>query len=388
MTSINLNSDGFSFHTTALNIHPDSETFNTVLKKLYSAAENTQDPSCRTYPLSLYRNSSIHPHCSTVLSQRGILLYLTELMGYNSHYYTITAKVNPRKVLNPDADYLGIAPTDCNSLKEFSDQFTHLVREYGLPKLDEWNLNRIDLCVNLELNKKKTAREFCRLLQRDLIPPKLDWVSYFDPDVDEATQKEQRDSSVCLTNQSYQIVVYDKLLQAKVEGLNVSPNPLDGVLRFELRCSRTYIDKLLDGEDLESTLDKICWLAQNSRKFILSKAKTAFSLGTHYKPDTAQKIIEASDYQERTRKQLRWLVGRMRYPFNLEQLERRMWKQFHLLPRTVAQRLNQLQKLGINLVPLRQDFYLNQLPSLPLILELLEDDSTTVKLKSNGEIVY
>lgn len=65
-----------------------------------------------------------------------------------------------------------------------------------------------------------------------------------------------------------------------------------------------------------------------------------------------------------------------------------MKKQFKLKPRTVEDRLRQLQELGINLVPLRADFYLNQLPSLPLILELLGDDSTTVKLKSDGELEY
>lgn len=65
-----------------------------------------------------------------------------------------------------------------------------------------------------------------------------------------------------------------------------------------------------------------------------------------------------------------------------------MRKQFSLNPRTVEKRLNQLQDLDINLFPLRKDFYLDQLPSLSLILELLEDDSTTIKLKSNGEIEY
>lgn len=44
--------------------------------------------------------------------------------------------------------------------------------------------------------------------------------------------------------------------------------------------------------------------------------------------------------------------------------------------------------MGIHLVPLRNDFYLEQLPSLPKILELLEDDSTSFKLTSNGKIEW
>ena len=65
-----------------------------------------------------------------------------------------------------------------------------------------------------------------------------------------------------------------------------------------------------------------------------------------------------------------------------------LFRSFGLKPRTVAKRLEQLENLGINLVPLRNDFYLKQLPSLPLILELLEDDSTSFKLTSNGEIKW
>lgn len=61
---------------------------------------------------------------------------------------------------------------------------------------------------------------------------------------------------------------------------------------------------------------------------------------------------------------------------------------YTIKPRTVAKRLEQLENLGINLVPLRKDFYLEQLTSLPLILELLEDDSTSFKLTSNGEIKW
>lgn len=120
----------------------------------------------------------------------------------------------------------------------------------------------------------------------------------------------------------------------------------------------------------------------------MKKAVTIFSSGTHYKPETAKAMIDQSDHHENTKARLWWLFKRMRYPFNLEYLEKGMKKQFGLKPRTVAKRLEQLQELGINLIPLREDFYLEQLPSLPLILELLEDDSTSVKLSSDGEITY
>ena len=69
-------------------------------------------------------------------------------------------------------------------------------------------------------------------------------------------------------------------------------------------------------------------------------------------------------------------------------LEKGMKKRFNLNFRTVAQRIEQLENIGINLVPLRKDFYLEQMPSLPKILELLEDDAATFKLTSDGRVEY
>jgi len=390
MTSVKLTSDGYSFHTMELKIHPDSKKFTKALKSLYHAAQKSQSP--RTYPMSKCWTESVHPHCSTLLNKHGILLYLTEKIEGGYYSYTIKAIVDPRKVLEPESGYLGIAPTDSDSLDRFQDEFTVLMRKYHLPEfLEEWTLTRLDLCVNLQLDKKKSAREFCRLLQKDLLPSKLKRVSFFNPNSSKGEQKRQKDRdrhSVCLTNGSYEIVIYDKLFQVKTEDLDEDTtweNLPDGILRVELRCFSSYLDKLHD-KKLKSTAEQIFWLAQHSRELILKNVSKAFSSGTHYKPDAAKELIDASDYHGKTQKQLWWLFKRMRYPFTLEQLEKRMKKQFDLNPRTVNKRLTQLQALGINLIPLRKDFYLDQLPSLPLLLELLEDDSTTLQIKKNGEI--
>lgn len=395
MSKINTTSDGYSFHTLELKAHPDSESFHDVLELLYKAAKKSKDSRYTTYPLKEYESETLKPHCSTMLSPHGILLYLTERIKDDWHKYTIKAIVNPRKVLDPGCSYLGIAPTDVESLDQFQDEFTSLMRRYDLPEfLDEWTMTRLDLCVNLQLNKKKSAREFCRLLQKDLLPPKLERVFFYDPDADKETQKKQKDAdrhSICLENDSYSLVVYDKLYQAKVEGLTESDSwhelP-DSILRLELRCFRTYLKKLAEKEGLDSTSEQLYWMAQNSRELILKKVHQIFSGGTHYKPDIAKQIINDSKYHETTCEQLQWLINRTRHPFNLRQLEKGMKEKFKVTPRTVAQRIEQLELLGINLVPLRQDFYLKQLPSLPMILELLEDDSTSFKLKSNGEIEW
>lgn len=395
MSNIRTTSDGYSFHTLELKIHPDSEDFNRALELLYKSAKRSKFPKRTTYPLKVYESETLKPHCSTMLSNHGILLYLTESIKKDWHKYTIKAVVNPRKVLDPKCDYLGIAPTDEKSLNWFQDEFTSLMRRYNLPEfLDEWTMTRLDLCVNFQLNKKKSAREFCRLLQKDLLPPKLERILFFDPDADKELQEKQKDAdqhSICLENDSYSIVVYDKLYQAEAEE-RMESNPWhelpDSILRLELRCFRTCLKKLEKKEDLDSTSEQLYWMAQNSRKLILKKVGQVFSGGTHYKPDIAKKIVGDSNYQETTCEQLQWLINRTRHPFNLRQLEKGMKKKFKVTPRTVAQRIEQLEHLGINLVPLRQDFYLEQLPSLPRILELLEDDFASFKLTSNGEVEW
>lgn len=384
MSSIELTSEGYSFHTMEFKVHPDSEQYHTVLSALYSAAEKSK--KC-TYPLP---KSHEQAHCSTVLSPQGIRLYLTKT---ETHGYTIKAIVNPRRVLEPNCGYLGIMPTDSGSFEDFQDQFALLMRKYHLPNfLDDWSLTRLDPCVNLMFTHKKSAREICRLLQKDLLPSKMERVFFLDHTSRPEEQREQKEKdkhSICLRNKSYSLVVYDKLYQIEEEGLSKGSRRSlpDGILRMELRCMKPYINKLADPNSF-STSEQIRYLTEQSRELILERARKAFSGGTHYKPDAMKALISDSQFQSHTREQLLWMADRMRYPFDIRKLEKGMKRTFDVKPRTVAKRLEQLQELGINPIPLRKDFYLSQLPSFPQILELLEDDSTTLTLDSDGRILY
>lgn len=240
------------------------------------------------------------------------------------------------------------------------------MRKYYLPEfLDEWTLTRLDLCVNLQLNKKKSARELCRLLQKDLLPPRMERVFFYDPGTSKKGQEDQKDKdrhSICLVNGSYEIVVYDKLFQTEREGLRPPAKHHNGILRVELRCLPPHLDKLL-GRKKKSTSEQISWLTQHSRTQILKRVAKTFRSGAHYKPDAVKAMIDASGYHKSTRKQLWWMFKRMRYSFSLEHLEKGMEKQFGLKPRTVAKRLEQLQKLGINsILPCEKTFTWNSSP--------------------------
>ncbi len=351
--SIHLTNDEYSFHTIELKFHPDRQSFYRLLDRLYQSDKNNHHNTL-TYKISKYQTEAVKPYCSTTLSEHGILLYLTESTHNRIHIFTVKVVVNPRKVLNSDCDLIEIAPSDKDSLQNFEDKFDSLMHPYKM-HLSDATLTRIDLCVNIQLNNKELAKELYRLLHKNLPPHKLKQIYFYDPLDSKEDQEEQKQidkHSICLKNDSYQIVVYDKLFQIKTMRLEDSDTwgklP-EGLLRLELRCSRSYIKKLLDTKELKTPLDQIHWLASHSQEIVLKKINQIFNSGTYYRPNKAGKIISGSSFHKKTREQLSWMIERMRYPFTREQLEKNLQEQFHLRPRTVEKRLERYRNSGSTL---------------------------------------
>lgn len=393
MSKIKLTSDGYSFHTLELKIHPKYKEYAHILKCFYQRSNGSH--SGTTYPLTKYNTTQKQTHCSTLLSKNGILLYFTSTQMSGIPNATIKAVINPRKVIDPSCSYLGIMPADERSLEQFQEQFTLLMRKYHLPEfLDQWNLTRLDLCVNIQFNNKKSASEISRLLRKDLFYQKIERVLCFNPNSDSKAQTKQKNDdlhTLKLKNDSYCFVTYDKLYQ--MDELQLFNQECQwrlpkGLLRIELQCYSPYLGKLAQKEKLKHTSEVIRHLTLHSRSLILKQIKKVFTQGEHLKPLAARTIIQSSPYQKHTQKQLLWMFDRMRRPFSLEQLTRGMVKKFGIEKRTVLKRLDQLQKLGINPIPLRNDFYLDILPSLPLIMESLEDDSCRITIDNTGHVSY
>lgn len=190
MTTIKLTSDGYSYHTLELKFHPSPERYGQVLKYFYDQAKHSSHG--RTYPLP-YRSKTLDAHCSTVLCHRGILLYFTLSKDHSGVRATIKAVINPRRLIDPDCDYLGIMPSDEDSFEYFQERFTATMRKYHLPDfLDDWKLTRLDLCVNLLCSKKKSAREQCRLLHKVMLKEEMTRECFLDKSADANTQEEQK----------------------------------------------------------------------------------------------------------------------------------------------------------------------------------------------------
>lgn len=142
----------------------------------------------------------------------------------------ISLTVNPRKLLEPDASYLGIVPSYQDTLEEIRDNFTLVMRKAGLPEdMNAWKLHRLDLCVNICWNRKNAAAELIRLLRLDE-PLSSAFVK----------ESEQRRHAVRWNNDRVELVAYDKLLQMRREGLTKGEKLSRSVLRVELHCGRAY----------------------------------------------------------------------------------------------------------------------------------------------------
>ena len=154
------------------------------------------------------------------------------------------------------------------------------------------------------------------------------------------------------------------------------------------QCQRDYLRKIGKELDLNTTSDLLWHMSTNSRGIILEHINRFLPGGIHYKPKAAQEIIRSFSHQKRTQDQLIWLIDRLRYSYSMDSLEKEVEKKFSLTSRSLTKRLAQLEKLGINPIPLYSDFYLDRLPSIPAILESLDDEFSSIKIDKEGNIKY
>ena len=123
-----LTSDGYSYHTLELRYNPTDKAFRDCFERLqqYSKAQELypqKDPDGRIYAW----------RCNA-FSRYGIQVFLTR-----GHQNMISLTVNPRKLLEPDASYLGIVPPYQSTLEEIRDSFTFTAPDTLEIRIWQWN---------------------------------------------------------------------------------------------------------------------------------------------------------------------------------------------------------------------------------------------------------
>lgn len=401
MSKIRLTNDEYGYHTGALKCRLNQQEYDSIVNRLYILAKERKEPAI--YPIHRYSGKGRRCHCSTALSQDGILLYFTERQAKKTGewQFMVKAVVNPRHVLDPESGYLGIMSNREDALEEFADRFTLLMRRVGLPDhLDQWHLDRLDLCVNIQCGQQKTAREYLRLLNKDIYRGRWTRKPYTSPSICPEMEKEQKKKLrrkdreknkhyIELENKSMSIVVYDKGRQMEWEGLCGKNERLPrGVLRVELRCGKRYLKQLRKEHHLHSTMEQLEFMRVNSRELMLKQLQRAFPSGRHKKLDVLYATIERSGYHMRVKEQMKWLCCTMQRKKRLEAGKRLLAEAYNLSETEIEYRMKQFKNLLISPIPLTKRFYLSELPSLFEVLEQLEDGSSTFVIDEEGKMRY
>lgn len=311
-----LTADGFSFHTIELRWSPTDTAFADAFDRLRQC-------NCggEFYPAK--ENGGVFAWRCNAFSRNGVQVFLTR-----GHQNMISLTVNPRKLIEPDASYLGIVPPYQDTLEEIRDNFTLVMRKVGLPEdMNAWKLHRLDLCVNICWNRKNAAAELIRLL--------------------------------------------------RLKGEKLPKR----VLRVELHCGRAWIRDFIKKEHLETTVGAIQALSQNSRKLILKYAQKCMYSGMYRKLKAQLEIIDETDgMKKEIRKRLKGILKTANSSSLKEArkgLTKEQWETC----------LGYFRRLGVHPLPLREKYPVKQLPSLLMILNELDEEWDSMKIQKDGRLV-
>lgn len=380
-TTLMLTSDGFSFHTTELKYFPTMTEYRARKKYFYDLAREKHKNFM--YPIS-YGNQETH--CCKRFKKQGTNLYFSVTKGSHA---TIKAVVNPRKLIDPDSSYLGIFPPDEDSVREFADSFTDIMRKIDLPDFSEgWLATRVDLCVNLDCGEGNTARELNRLAHKGLTPKKYTRTEYTNDSLTLEKLKEKNMHYLRYECGSTALVIYDKTYQMTEEGLVTKFEKLpNGIIRVELQLGREFIRKFMDRngiqqedpdtekcEDLEELFSD---LIRQSPDLILAYLKKAIPCGTHYKLSRLKYLLAELPFHAETIEQMQYLVQRAHTCDTLDDAICKMKKKFKLSEKEVKSLIKRFRDSDISPIPLSGNFVLNSLPSLTSLLEQLAMEGCT-----------
>ncbi len=364
--TIQVTSDGYGYHTFELKWNPTHKEF-LVAKQFLKAisAENEY------YPLERYGKGRWF--CGA-LRHDGIRVYMTKTNNRN----VIKLIINPRQLIEPRTTYLGIMPNGTNAFERLEHAFTDCMRRVHLPDfLEDWTLSRMDLCVNLEWNKKKGPHEIIRLLRKE--PTPKGYLRNQFTSSGGSPYTETRNTHILkFSNESIALVAYDKIYQIRHENL---ARPEDfipkGILRVELQYERPAILEYAKKKNVKSTSEIMQALAEDSRELICQYTRRLWGAGTHCKMQVLEKALKKkAEISKKNKERMLELADTLQ----TAKCGDKAFELMNLTPKQLRTCLQHFKKLGINPVPLREEDRLDRLPSLSALLEEVAEDGTKLWL--------
>lgn len=361
--TFSVGSEGFSIHTFEISRSLTEWEYRKIKGFLYDEIKSTY----KEVDLSDYKC-----HVCTGYHKQGIHKIRMIHSGGKSFCdrYRMEMIVNPRKLLDPKASYLGIFEPSEENVKKLTKNFRKLFKGTLIPdELDAYKVARIDLCVNIHCDTGKIFHELVRVIRKLPTPRKYQRVY----------KKHGGKKENSLYNRHYikfhcgthDLVIYDKTYQMEKNNLNVSYEKLPkGVLRIEMCCFRPYLKKIEKKQELEKGDEVLWYMTQNSEQMLIKTVCACFPHWKYYQKSELEERIKNSRCPEGQKAWMLRLVEQMRRKQTFESA----FQSIGLTDKEGRTLLERFERLGISPVPLREKFCANVLLDLGELLQQIASE--------------
>ena len=367
---ITLEPDGFSIHTFELSMKLSKSEWKECKQKLYAEQEESGEHW-------IYQDKQSGHYFCTRYAAAGIRIRLEHNdtgKGESTHF--IRMIVNPRKLIYPQSEYLGILPPEEDSVELLEKAFRHLFRKTPFENnMRRYYLSRVDLCTNIRCDRKNVFRELVRLLRKTAAPKKYERKLYQHKNKKKANQYNKHYIRIACGSQ--ELVIYDKTYQMEENNLVVDYEGLhEGVLRIEVHYGRDKLHSIEKHAETDDPLDILWQLMQESRQRILELVEKCYPPLEYLSFDDAREKITQSRFKSRTQKRMLTLLEQMQRKQTIDAALNWMKKQ----DMQTKDLLEKFGELGINPIPLRKGYAASRMPSLTEILSTVGEGKISIDL--------
>jgi hypothetical protein len=326
--------EGFSMHTFELTKELTYEDYRRIKNSVYER----ELPDCYELKPDVFYIGTFH--------DSGINVYMH---SYKNFPPSISAIINFK--------YLG-GIGDATEIFTYGDDGVRSsikLANMSLSVIDEMlqfnnmTLNRVDLCVNVELEDADETQSILRLIKKTRVPQKYTLRSFKDKDVDKR--------SFCIYNGSVAFKVYDKIFQVFHEGYDKycdKLNPNRGLLRFELTLERRKINEIAErsgiNNETEILLDYLC---ANSELIMKNYICMLFPSGSYCRYGIAEKIIEKCPKKKKLRKRMLYFLIKVSECKSINRAMELTAEKFDLNYKKIYKVLDSFEEIGLNPVTLK-----------------------------------
>ena len=274
----------YSIHTIGMYHNLTYEDYRNIFDIIKSFSQYHENDELPQF-LNTYENNSF-PSVSTIPGLKF------RLSNTDTGIFGVNIEINPvtlfmyNKGVTDHFDNLQISPISDQFWKEFIIALSAELDNLGLGYLDNWFLTRVDLCVNIAIDKSFDLQKYIYYLKKTVRKYNNRLDGFKDENIDPFSFK--------LFTNNTALVVYDKTHQLELDSdLNV--------MRIELQIRKRKIkNTLLDLDPslyyrydyIPPLLDKLIILSQNAKEIMIDNIRRIMPIGDYYNEDSINYILD------------------------------------------------------------------------------------------------